>query len=190
MSSEPLPQPDPSSPNERATAMADSLAPWNRLGRKVLGRDAWLRLKTNRWAWNAGRLLLLIGLMAFLTPLFPLQSPIHGNLRSRRFEAPNLSAQTLVQTDELGFPNESAVLAYRQHRKLVQDLKVKIAECESKEEQSRLSVSLDRLQTQQNPLFKLWHRPSRSTQWLLAGRLMIFGDWSLPSLFGCDDTSH
>ena len=61
-----------------------------------LWKDAWKRLRRKRVAMLS--LWFLVGLLvlAVLTPLLPLQSPIRQDAQRRKFESPNLSAVSLL----------------------------------------------------------------------------------------------
>ena len=152
-----------------------------------LGQDAFRRLKSNRWAWNSGRFLLLLFAVAILTPLFPLQSPIHGDLQKRRFERPNLHFQRLVQTSDLGFPDDSVRTAWQQYSEQLSELDRRIDQAASGSARQNLILERDRVKETLNPLNKLWYHPTLTTQWLIRARLLVFGDWCVPSIFGCDD---
>ena len=153
----------------------------------LLGQDAFSRLKKNRWAWNSGILLLALLVIAFMTPVLPLQSPIHGDLQDRRFESPNFRVQRLVQTTELGFPDDSLRAAFRQYQEQLSALDERVAQADSNTVREALIQERRRMAETLNPLNKLWHHPSATTQLLLRTRLLLFGESCLPSIFGCDD---
>ena len=88
MSEDNTPSPDAPSANgyERLLAEAENIHGVS------LGQDAWRRLRRNRAAMVSLLFLTTISLLAILTPLVPLQSPIETNLKERRFESPNFNS--------------------------------------------------------------------------------------------------
>lgn len=55
------------------------------------------------------------------------------------------------------------------------------------ERQAALRESLIAIQTNEDPLQKLWNNPGFAVRQLLLLRVAIFGDWCIPSIFGTDD---
>ncbi len=74
-----------------------------------LWQDAWRRLRKNLAAMVSLCLLTAIGLLALLTPLLPLQSPLDKDLKQRLFLPPNLEAVKLGSREGLGFEENSLV---------------------------------------------------------------------------------
>ena len=60
-----------------------------------LGKDAWRRLRKNYAAMASLGFLIAIGLLALMTPLLPLQSPVAQDLSNRQFLPPNSGAMSL-----------------------------------------------------------------------------------------------
>jgi oligopeptide transport system permease protein len=71
------------------------LAEARRIKGTSLGRDAWRRLRGNRVATAALGVLALLGGLAAVTPLLPLQSPRAQDLDHRQFEPPNFAPRRL-----------------------------------------------------------------------------------------------
>src|ERR1700748_941538 len=68
-----------------------------------LARDAWRRLRRNRVAVVSLIFLIVLSLLAFLTPILPLQSPYRTNT-SMAFQPPTLSPP-LLNTLRIGDKN-------------------------------------------------------------------------------------
>ncbi len=73
-----------------------------------LGRDAWRRLRGNRVASAALVVLALLGSLAALTPLLPLQSPRAQDLDHRQFEPPNSRPRSLGLAELYEGANDAA----------------------------------------------------------------------------------
>lgn len=92
--------------DERLAAL---LAEAARIQGVSLWQDAWRRLRRNWAAMFSLYFLVALALLAFFTPLLPLQSPIKTNLRERQFQWPNfesvrLESQTMGQLEETSGP--------------------------------------------------------------------------------------
>ncbi len=71
--------------------------------------DAWRRLRRRRTALVSVACLESLILLAILTPVMPLQSPIDKDLKFRRFLPPELSKVTMGRRMGLGFKDRSLV---------------------------------------------------------------------------------
>ena len=60
-----------------------------------LWQDAWRRLKRNWAAHTSLYFLVVIGVLALLTPALPLQSPVQQDLKNRKFGPPSLAPRAL-----------------------------------------------------------------------------------------------
>jgi len=146
-----------------------------------LGQDAWRRLKRSPSAMVSLWFLILLAILAFLTPLLPLQSPEIQNSKHRRFEPPNAQPATLLTSDDAKLREARDALAELQdqgaltaaEQKDVQTLQGRIAEIQ--EEKQRKLNNL-------TP----WNNPSWLDELMLRGRLAVFGEWAIPSLAGTD----
>jgi oligopeptide transport system permease protein len=158
-----------------------------------LWQDAWRRLKKNRAAMGSLVLLVIVSLLALLTPLLPLQSPLYQNTQDRKFLWPNRQGMRLTVKD----PRTSEVIPYsqalRQHQEKVRlatdSLEAaQAAPSSAKDYQSQLEAKRDELQAAivSHPRERLWHHPGPLTRLLLDGRMAIFGDYCFPSVCGTD----
>ncbi len=150
-----------------------------------LWRDAWRRLRRNRAAMVSLWLLAVVSLLAILTPLLPLQSPIETDLASRQFLPPGLDTVRLGQREELKFTGGSLVQELARFDAEIADLKSQRATA-SPDERKALDDQIAAKLRVEHPFGKLWHKPGPVTRLIIRARLAIFGDWSLPSLCGTD----
>ena len=94
----PSPQHTPDQLERFATLLAEAKA----IKGVSLGKDAWRRLRKNYAAISSLCFLVLISVLAILTPLLPLQSPIDQDLESRQFLPPNTEPVRLGLAEHLG----------------------------------------------------------------------------------------
>jgi len=134
-----------------------------------LWQDARRRLRRNLAARLSLAFLILLGLVALLTPLLPLQSPVRQDLKRRQFERPNLRPVTL------GIAEHDA-----KTRKLAAELTTASAE-----RHDEIKQQLER-HRESHPEHTHWNKPNVLSRWMIRGRIAIFGDWCLPSLCGAD----
>jgi oligopeptide transport system permease protein len=146
-----------------------------------LWQDAWKRLRRNWSAMLSLYFLIALGVLAFFTPLLPLQSPIKQNLRDasaenqaqvagRQFQAPNWTPVSL----ELG-----------KYRAKMSELTAKL-EAASGEERKAIEDQIERYEND-NPVREMAYHPGPLTKQMINARIAIFGDYCLPSLMGTDN---
>ncbi len=127
-----------------------------------LWKDAWRRLRRNWVAMLALSYLAVLGLLAFFTPLLPLQSPIKQDLQHRQFLRPHWSPQQVFNEEQLrDFPEESQRVGLNLHEQLGSEQYT-------------------------NRVKELWNNPGPLTRLLIRTRVAIFGDYCIPSLAGTD----
>ena len=136
-----------------------------------LWKDAWKRLRRKRVAMLSLWFLLGLVVLAVLTPLLPLQSPIRQDAQRRKFESPNFLAVSLRGEKFKGQLEE------------LQEQRA-ITKGDLREE---LDDQLANLQSQEYQVNVLWHQPGLLTRGLIGIRLAIFGDWAIPSICGTDN---
>ncbi|MFO0868631.1 MAG: ABC transporter permease [Pirellulales bacterium] len=136
-----------------------------------LWQDARRRLRRNVLARWSLRFLGLTAVLAFCTPLVPLQSPILQDLKNRQFQPPNLRPVTL------------GLAPYHQR---IAELDARLAALPpTAAERTELEQTRQKL-VDNDPFQTLWNRPGPLTRALIQCRLAVFGDWCLPSLCGTD----
>ncbi len=123
-----------------------------------LWQDAWRRLRRDWVSMTALSFLVLLGLAATFTPLFPLQSPREQDL-ANRFALPPQFSSTTVRANEDG-------------EKVTVPVSLHLSHLEGEEFERRVG--------------ELWTDPTGFDMLLLNTRLVIFGDYCLPSLCGTD----
>jgi oligopeptide transport system permease protein len=80
-----------------------------------LGRDAWRRLRKNRVAMVSMWFLIVLGVLAFLTPLLPLQPP-HAPVTRHKFAPPTLAPALFIPALEIAADGPPAERAQRQQK--------------------------------------------------------------------------
>lgn len=123
-----------------------------------LWQDAWRRLRRDWVSMTALSFLVLLGLAATFTPLFPLQSPREQDL-ANRFALPPQFSSTTIRANEDG-------------EKVTVPVSLHLSHLEGEEFERRVG--------------ELWTDPTGFDMLLLNTRLVIFGDYCLPSLCGTD----
>lgn len=183
-----------------------------------LWQDAWKRLRRNWLAMSSLVFLLIVAVLAVITPVLPLQSPKDKDLVNRQFLPPNFDAFRLGNRTELRFADNSLVAemkvfnaAVAAKRKVIAAKQEKVAALaidlknakasklkkealqpqakQFKAELKELNANKRELQgmlTSGHPYEKLWHKPGILVKPLITLRLMIFGDWCVPSIAGTD----
>jgi oligopeptide transport system permease protein len=179
-------QSDRSAPVPDAEAYAALLRESREMKGISLWHDAWRRLRRNWAAMTSFYYLILVALSAILTPLIPFQSPLDKDLENRQLLPPSLSATaTMGKREELGFADTSLVAEMAKFDNELLKLKSRIGSVDSATAE-RLSELIEQKTTNDNPLGKLWNNPGPTTRALLRARIQVFGDWSVPSIFGTD----
>jgi oligopeptide transport system permease protein len=137
-----------------------------------LWQDAWRRLKRSKAAMFSLFFLIVLGLLAFFTPLLPLQSPkkVPANLKERQLMPPNFDPVP-IGVDVSDY-NERAV-----------KLKSELAVAETKEERQAITETLEQI----HPAREFVDKPGPLTKGLIRARLAIFGDFAIPSVMGTDN---
>lgn len=160
-----------------------------------LGRDAWRQLKRNWSAMGALYFLGVVAVLALLTPVLPLQSPIVQDLIHRKDLPPSLTPSLLLIKESSGV-EITLTEAVERHGEASKQLQDEYAEARQRAKASPSKASVDaseKLRDQFNnqrtshPFRKLWHNPGPITRGMLHVRLKIFGDWCIPSICGTDD---
>ncbi|CAE7464602.1 dppC, partial [Symbiodinium sp. CCMP2456] len=121
-----------------------------------LWQDAWRRLRRDWVSMTALSFLVLLALAATFTPLFPLQSPREQDL-ANRFALPPQFSSTTIRANEDG-------------EKVTVPVSLHLSHLEGEEFERRVG--------------ELWTDPTGFDMLLLNTRLVIFGDYCLPSYSG------
>ncbi|KAA5540931.1 ABC transporter permease [Roseiconus nitratireducens] len=151
-----------------------------------LWQDAWNRLKRNRTAMISLVCLLLLGLLAFLTPLLPLQSPIDKDLNNRRFLAPNLDTVVMGSRPGLKFEGGTLTGELEKFRASIAELEAERLSTEDPERRQELQQTIDARINVEHPFNQMWNELGPLSWWMCQLRVRLFGDYAIPSLFGTD----
>ena len=141
-----------------------------------LWKDAWRRLRKNYAAMTSLYFLGALVLLAWLTPLLPLQSPSFQLVNKENiYQRPRLLQRPLSISlaDLKKFDAEVAELSAK-------------AGAASGEEQKKLQSELQG-KARAHPFNRLWTTPGPLARLMIRTRLMIFGQWSIPSICGTDN---
>ena len=172
--------------NDSAAAYEELLREAQQIKGVSLWRDAWRRLRKNRVAMASLALLILVGLLAFFTPLLPLQSPQEQTLnKQRRLQGPSFERVSLGSNEDLRFESGSLKAELE---KFDEEIKAMRQEARSAEAAGRAELEEEiatKLQSD-HPFNKLWNEPGPLVRTMIRMRLAIFGDWSIPSICGTD----
>ena len=138
-----------------------------------LGQDAWRRLRKNRTAMFSLCYLIVLVLLAFLTPALPLQSPKLQEVRKRQFLGPTWEAYRLESED------------HNKQRRTLTELLAEYRTAVRKVQQATIISDVPTVQPT-HPYTLFWHKPGPLTRLLIDVRVAIFGDWCIPSVCGTD----
>lgn len=141
-----------------------------------LWKDAWRRLRKNYAAMTSLWFLGGLVIVAWLTPLLPLQSPSFQSVNKENIYKPprTLQRPLAISPAELrAFDQEVAKLAAR------------VVKAQG-EEREKLQAELNG-KRRAHPFNRLWTTPGPLARLMIRTRLAIFGQWSIPSICGTDN---
>jgi oligopeptide transport system permease protein len=168
-----LPTPPPTSSAEKYAALLDEAASIRGIS---LWKDAWRRLRKNYAAMTSLYFLSGLVLLAWLTPLLPLQSPSFQLVNKENiYQPPRLLQRPLsISLDDLKkFDAEVAEISQQ-------------VAAAAGEEKEKLQGELQG-KYRSHPFNRLWTTPGPVARLMIRTRLMIFGQWSIPSICGTDN---
>ncbi|WDQ16547.1 ABC transporter permease [Rhodopirellula sp. P2] len=158
--------------------------------RKIRGvslwKDAWRRLRRNRPAMTSLIFLIGLGLVAFLTPMLPLQSPLDKDLNNRRFLPPSFESVTMGSREGLKFADRklTSQLALFE-ADIAEETAAAMATKDPAEQAKQLESIQDRIRVE-HPFNQLWNQLGSVSFQMVKIRVAIFGDYAVPSIFGTD----
>lgn len=151
-----------------------------------LWQDAWKRLRRNRTAMISLWCLLSLAVLAFLTPLLPLQSPIDKDLDNRRFLPPNFGSVVMGSRPGLKFTGGTLTGELAAFEASIDQLNAERESSESAKQREQLRQTIsDRIEVE-HPFNQMWNNLGTVSWWMCETRIAIFGDYAIPSLFGTD----
>jgi oligopeptide transport system permease protein len=151
-----------------------------------LWQDAWRRLRKRRSAMVSLWAMIVLMLLAILTPLLPLQSPIDKDLRNRRLLPPELSSVTMGSREGLEFTDRSLVAELRKFEAETASLRQQWSEETDREKAIQLKDSLRERTWVEHPFNQLWNKLGPVSWAMCRARVAVFGDYAIPSIFGTD----
>lgn len=167
-------------------ALAQLLEESRKIRGVSLWKDAWRRLRRNRPAMASLIFLIGLGLVAFLTPMLPLQSPLDKDLNNRRFLSPSFEPITMGSREGLKFADgkltsqlalfEAEIAAETAEALAIKDPLKQAEQFESIQDRIRV----------EHPFNQLWNQLGSVSFKMVQIRVAIFGDYAIPSIFGTD----
>ena len=151
-----------------------------------LWQDAWRRLRRNKTAMISLVFLILLAVMAFITPLLSLQSPIDKDLNNRRFLPPNLQAVVMGSRADLKFEGGTLTGEMAKFDKMIVTLQEDAAQTGDADEQQKIAESIQSRMEVEHPFNQLWNELDPLSWKMTEIRIAVFGDYSIPSVFGTD----
>lgn len=172
--------------SEHQRKLEELLDPSKQVQGVSLWQDAWKRLKRNRVAYRAMHFLIGIALLALLTPLLPLQSPIDKDLNHRQFLAPSFTQVPMGSREGLKFEGNRLTLELAKAEAEIVQLQEQLALTTSGDQKQKIQQELTQAQTVGHPFNQLWNNLDPFSWVLCRTRVAVFGDYAIPSIFGND----
>ena len=136
-----------------------------------LWSDGWKRLKRNRVSMASLWTLVVIVVLAIITPALPLQSPIFQDVKQRELLRPE------IKSFRLGIADYNEDLASKR-----QEL-IEMSTSDSR--RAALPAEIESLEAR-HPINALWNDPGFISRSMIEFRIFIFGDYCIPSICGTD----
>ena len=150
-----------------------------------LWQDAWARLRRNRTAMISLYCLIVLALLAMITPILPLQSPIDKDLNNRRFLSPNFESVVLGSRPGLKFAEGTLTGELKKFEESIAPLRDDLASAGPKKRPSAEAALAERYEVE-HPFNQMWNGLGPVSWWMCETRVAIFGDYAIPSIFGTD----
>lgn len=136
-----------------------------------LWSDGWKRLKRNRVSMISLWTLVVIVVLAIITPALPLQSPIFQDVKQRELLRPE------IKSFRLGIVGYNEDLASKRQGLIEMST--------SDSQRAALQSEIESLEAR-HPINALWNDPGFISKALIEFRLFVFGDYCIPSICGTD----
>lgn len=152
-----------------------------------LWQDAWRRLRGNRVAMASLAFLMVLTLVALLTPALPLQSPTVQNVRKNQFKAPN-TWPVKLELENSEKQKESLTQLMAGYRSELARLAAELELARAGSDHKAVAAAEKAFAAKQaaHPYKQFWNKPGWLTMRMIDLRLALWGDWAIPSLFGTD----
>ena len=151
-----------------------------------LWQDAWKRLRRNRTAMVSLYCLITLALLAFMTPLLPLQSPIDKDLDNRRFLSPQFKSAVMGSREGLKFADGKLTSQLVVFEASLAELREQLEKAPDASARNEIEqIIADKIDVE-HPFNQLWNNLGPVSWWMCEWRVSLFGDFAMPSLFGTD----
>ena len=174
------------SPGPDEATLAKILQESRKIRGVSLWQDAWRRLRRNRPAMCSLVFLIVLMLAAIFTPLLPLQSPLDKDLNNRRFLPPNTQTVVLGGRDGLKFKDGRLTSQLAHYQAEVAEQRAAILADPDVGNRTQELAKFDARSRLDHPFNQLWNDLGPVAFTMCRIRVAIFGDWTIPSLFGTD----
>ncbi len=151
-----------------------------------LWQDAWRRLRKRKTATISLVGLATLCLLAILTPLIPLQSPIDKDLRNRRLQPPELKSASLGNRSGLEFKDGSLVAELGLFEAETEKMTSELALETDAAKRTMLRKVIEDRAIVEHPFNQLWYKLDPLAWQMCKLRVATFGDYAIPSVFGTD----
>ncbi len=151
-----------------------------------LWQDAWNRLRRNRTSMVSLYCLIVLAVLAMLTPLLPLQSPIDKDLNNRRFLPPNFQSVVMGSRPGLKFEGGTLTGQVAAFESALDELRAQRDKTNDTTEKLKLTQTIEQKTVVEHPFNQMWNELGPVTWWMCETRVAVFGNYSLPSVFGTD----
>ncbi len=164
-------QPDKSSKRTELQRLAEVMSVAQSQQGVSLWSDGWKRLKRNRVSMLSLWTLVVIVVLAIITPALPLQSPIFQDVKQRELLSPEF------KTYKLDIVDYNETLASKRQT---------LIEMSTLDDQRpALQAEIEGLEAR-HPINVYWNDPGFISQTMIKFRIFIFGDYCIPSICGTD----
>ncbi|MBT4692888.1 MAG: ABC transporter permease subunit [Planctomycetaceae bacterium] len=163
-------QPDTSSKRTELQRLAEVMSEARMQQGVSLWSDGWKRLKHNRVSMISLWTLVVIIVLAIVTPALPLQSPIFQDVKQRELLPPEF------KTFKLGIAEYDETLASKRQA---------LQEMSASDKRTALQAEIEGLEAR-HPIKVYWNDPNFISKAMIEFRIFIFGDYCIPSICGTD----
>ena len=151
-----------------------------------LWQDAGKRLRRNKAAMTAIVTLFTLGLLAFFTPMLPLQSPIDKDLNNRRFLPPNTQTVVMGSREGLKFEDGRLTSELARFESEIGELRAQQRNESDPDKRNEIEERISNRIEVEHPFNQLWNDLDPISWSLCEARVAMFGDYAVPSIFGTD----
>ena len=151
-----------------------------------LWQDARKRLRRDKAAMFSIVTLLVLGLLAFCTPILPLQSPIDKDLDNRLFLPPNFQTVSMGSRPGLKFKDGSLKAQLAEFEQQIGELRTQQRNEANPAKRDEIEEQIANRIRVEHPFNQLWNNIGPLSWKMCEARVAMFGDYAIPSIFGTD----